>query len=264
MADLSRSRRTAAALCPRSRLHPPRIPAGQRTSVRRLMGLSADRNVRADQPVRSTGGFFRACRRLPSRRPRRDAGLGARTFPRRSARPRPFRRHRALRARQPAAGPPSRLGHADLQLRPHRSGELPGVERAVLARALWHRRSACRCGRLDALSRLQPAGRRLDPEQIRRSRKPRGHRFPAPLQYRTIRPFSARHHGRGRIDRMAAGIAPGRIWRAGLRLQMEHGLDARHAELHQQGSDPPQASPRRYPVRPALCILGEFHPAAVA
>ena len=35
-------------------------------------------------------------------------------------------------------------------------------QRAVLARALRHRRAARRCGRLDALSRLQPAGRRLD------------------------------------------------------------------------------------------------------
>ena len=52
--------------------------------------------------------------------------------------------------------------------------------------------------------------------------------------------------------------------RARLRLQMEHGLDARHAELHQQGSDPPQISSRRHPVRPALRVLGKLHPAAVA
>ena len=45
-------------LCPRSRLHPCRIPAGQRASVRRLLGLSADRPVRADQPVRHAGGFL--------------------------------------------------------------------------------------------------------------------------------------------------------------------------------------------------------------
>ena len=38
------------------------------------------------------------------------------------------------------------------------------VERAVLARALPHRRPARRCGRLDALSRLQPPAGRLDSE----------------------------------------------------------------------------------------------------
>ena len=60
MADLPRARRAAAALCPRSRLYPCRVSAGQRTSVRRLLGLSADRHVRADQPVRHAGGFCRA------------------------------------------------------------------------------------------------------------------------------------------------------------------------------------------------------------
>ena len=62
---------------------------------------------------------------LPRRRAWRAARLGARTFPRRSARARAFRRHRALRARRSDAGPASRLGHADLQLRPHRSREFP-------------------------------------------------------------------------------------------------------------------------------------------
>ena len=98
-----------------------------------------------------------------------------------------LRRHRALRARRPDAGPPSRLGHADLQLRPRRSDELPDRQRAVLARALRHRRAARRCGRLDALSRLQPPGRRLGPEQLRRPREPRRHRIPAPHQHGSVR-----------------------------------------------------------------------------
>src|SRR3982075_2399418 len=109
--------------------------------------------------------------RRPPRGPRRAARLGARAFPGRSARPRPFRRHRALRTRQSAAGPPSRLGHADLQLRPHRGHQFPGLECAVLARALWHRRPARRCGRLHALSRLLQARRRLDTEQAWRAGK---------------------------------------------------------------------------------------------
>ena len=71
------------------------------------------------------------------------------------------------------------------------------------------------------------------------------------------------HRGRG-IDRLADGVAAGRLGRARLRLQMEHGVDARHPGLHQQGSDPPQASSRPDPVRPALRLLGELHPAAVA
>ena len=160
MADLSRARRAAAGLCARSRLHPCRIPARQRASVRRLLGLSADRPVCADQPLRLAGGFRRAGRCLPSRRasacmldwvpghfPDDPHGLGR------------FDGTALYEHANPHAGPPSRLGHADLQLRPHRSDQLPGVERAVLAGALRHRRPARRCGRLHALSRLQPARR---------------------------------------------------------------------------------------------------------
>ena len=54
-----------AGLCPRPRLYPYRIPADQRASVRRLLGLSADRHVRADQPVR-LAGRFRACWSTPA------------------------------------------------------------------------------------------------------------------------------------------------------------------------------------------------------
>src|SRR5882757_8925320 len=200
-----------------------------------------------DHPFRFARRFRRAGRRLPSRGARRAARLGPRALPRRSARPRPLRRHRALRARQPAAGPPSRLGHADLQLRAHRGHQLPGLERAVLARPLRYRRPARRRRRLDALSRLQPSRRRLDPEQIWRPGKHRSDRFPAPLQYRGVCALSAGDHGGRGIHRMAAGVTSGRIWRARLRLQMEHGVDARHAEIYRQGSHPPQIPSRRYP-----------------
>ena len=56
------------------------------------------------------------------------------------------------------------------------------VERAVLARQVSHRRPARRRGRLDALPRLRPQGRRVDPEPARRPREPRGDRLPAPAQ----------------------------------------------------------------------------------
>jgi 1,4-alpha-glucan branching enzyme len=65
----------------------------------------------------------------------------------------------------PEAGPASGLGHADLQLRPRRSDQFPGLQRAVLAGALRHRRPARRCGRLHALSRLLAAGGGWIPNQ---------------------------------------------------------------------------------------------------
>ncbi len=71
-----------------------------------------------------------------------------------------------LRARRSAPGLPPRLEHADLQLRSARGRELPARQRAVLARALSHRRAPGRCGRLDALSRLLAQAGRVDPEPV--------------------------------------------------------------------------------------------------
>ena len=89
---------------------------------------------------------------------------------------------RALRARGPAPRRAPRLGHARLQLRPQRGAQLPGRQRAVLARAVPRRRSAGRRRRLDALPRLLPQGGRVDPERVRRPREPRGDRVPARAQ----------------------------------------------------------------------------------
>ena len=90
------------------------------------------------------------------------------------ARPRPVRRHGALRARRPAAGRASRLGHADLQLRAHRGPQLSARERALLAAGVPRRRPARGCRRLDALPRLLAQPRRVGAQPIRRTREPRG------------------------------------------------------------------------------------------
>ena len=95
--------------------------------------------------------------------------------------------------------------------------------------------------RVDAVASMlyldysRPAGR-VGAQSVWRARKPRRHRLPAPLQHRSVRPIPARHHRGGRIDRLAAGVTPGGIWRARLRLQVEYGLDARHAEIYRQGA----------------------------
>ena len=60
--------------------------------------------------------------------------------------------------------------------------------------------------------------------------------------------------------RLAADV-PGR---ARLRLQVEHGLDARHARLLPAGPDLPPLPPPRADVQPDVRVQRELHPAAVA
>ena len=69
-----------------------------------------------------------------------------------------------------------------LQFRAARGAGLPDRQRAALARAFPRRRAARRCGRLDALPRLQPQRRRMGAERPWRTREPRGRRLPAPSQ----------------------------------------------------------------------------------
>ena len=186
-------------------------------------------------PTRRFGepaGFARFVDRAHARRPRRDPRLGAGAFPDRRARPRAFRRHRALRARRSAQGLPSRLEHRDLQFRPQRGRELPLLQRALLGRALPHRRAARRCRRLDALPRLFAPRGRMAAQRRRRQREPRGDRLPPARQRARLRRLSRRGHDRRGIDRLARRLAADRPRRPRLRLQVEHGLDARHAGLH--------------------------------
>ena len=60
--------------------------------------------------------------------------------------------------------------------------------------------------------------------------------------------------------RVPAGV-PGR---ARVRLQVEHGLDARHPRLPEPGPHLPPVPPQRDHVLADLRVLGELHPAAVA
>src|SRR5262245_3197924 len=263
LAHLPRAGGTTSGVRQRDGLHPCRIAAGDGAPVRRLMGLPADRALCADEPLRHAGGFRRAGRLPSPRRPRRAARLGAGPLSRRSARACALRRHRDLRARKPDAGPPSRLEHAHLQLRTRRGDEFPPRQCAVLARSLQGGRAARRCGRFHALPRLQPARGRLDSQQVWRARERRCDRLPAANEHGSVPAIPAGDHGGGRVDGLADGVAPGRVGRAGLRLQVEHGVDARHARRPFQGSDLPPASTRQHPVRIALRVLGKFHFAAL-
>ena len=192
LAHVRRARRHARALRGRHGLHARRAAAGERASARRVVGLPADRPLRADEPLRRAGRVRALRRCLPPRRARRDSRLGARALPGRSARPRAVRRHRTLRARGPAPGLPSGLEHRDLRLRAARGRQLPDRERAVLARPVSHRRPAGRRRRVDALPRLLAQAGRVGAESLRRQREHRGDRVPAQAERGRVRPASRR------------------------------------------------------------------------
>ena len=82
LAHLRRARRHAGALRRRHGLHAPRADAGQRASAGRVLGLPADRTLRADEPLRRARRVRALRRSLPSRRAGRDPRLGARALSR--------------------------------------------------------------------------------------------------------------------------------------------------------------------------------------
>ncbi len=155
-----RARRPADPVREGDGLHAHRAAAGDGASVLRLVGLSGHRVLRADQPLRHAAA---TSRRSSTRAT--EPGIGVILdwvpghFPEGRPRPRPVRRHVALRARRSAAGRAPRLGHADLQLRPQRGPQLPARERAVLAARVPRRRPARRRGGVDDLSRLLAAAK---------------------------------------------------------------------------------------------------------
>ena len=199
------ARRRAARLPRRPRLHPRRADAGDAAPVRRLVGLPRDVVLRPGLAVRRPRRLPAARRPAAPGRHRRDPGLGARPLRDRRVGAGAVRRHPALRGPQPAARLAQGVGLAHLQLRPPRGAQLPLRQRALLARGVPRRRAARRRRRLDALPRLRPRGGRVDAEQVRRPREPRGGAVPPGDERHRLQADARRHHDRRGVDVVAAG-----------------------------------------------------------
>ncbi len=144
------------------------------------------------------------------------------------------------------------------------------VRNFLIANALFwleripHRRPARGCGRLHALPRLLAQTRRVGAERPRRAREPGGDLFPEALQRSLLRAPSRHHDHRGGIDRLARRLASHLPGRARLRLQMEHGMDARLPPVHEPGADLSAVPSGRHHVLAHLRVSRALRPRAVA
>ncbi|CAA9467210.1 MAG: GH13_9 / GH13_8 / GH13 / CBM48 / GH13_ 10 / GH13_36, partial [uncultured Solirubrobacteraceae bacterium] len=262
-AGLRPARRRAGRLLLGHGLHPRRAPARHGPPVLRVLGLSGHLLLRPD-PAPRRSGRLQALRGPPPRRgDRRDPRLGPGPLPARRLGPGPLRRDRPLRARRPAPGRPPRLGHARLQLRPQRGAQLPRGQRPLVAARVPRGRPAGRRRGLHALPGLLPRGGRVDPQPLRRPGEPRGRRLPQGVQRGGARGRARRHLRRRGVHGVAGRLAPDVPRRARVRLQVEHGLDARHAGVLPAGARLPQVPPPRADLLARLRLQRELHPAAV-
>ena len=232
--------------------------------VHGLVGLPGDRLLRAHAALRL------ARRPAPVRRPpalkrrRRDPRLGPGALP-----PRRSSRWRGSTARRCTSTPiPRRGAHPDWGTLVFNFGRHE-VRNFLISNALfWLREYHVDGIRVDAVASMlyldysrregewvpNQFGGREDLEAVV---------VPQGAQRGHLRP-RARHRlgGRG-VDRVAGRVAPHLPRRARVRLQVEHGLDARHARVLPAGPDLPPLPPPRADLQPDVRVQRELHPAAV-
>src|SRR6476646_6459340 len=257
------ARRRARRLRHGSRLHACRAATGDGTPLRGVVGLPGDRLLRSHFPLRHTRRLPPPRRPAPPARHRRDPRLGTGSLPARRLGARDVRRDAPVRARRPAARRASRLGHARLQPRPHRGAQLPARERALLAARAPRRRDPRRRGRLDALSRLLAQGRRVGAERVRGQRGSRLRLVPEGDERDAVRAGAGSDQLGGGVDSLAGGLPADVPGRPRLRLQVEHGLDARHAHLLPEGPGLPPLPPPHADVLAHVRVQRELRPAAL-
>ena len=106
--------------------------------------------------------------------------------------------------------------------------------------------------------------RSMDSESLWRKGKPGRAGFSAASKRAGLWRVSGRDDDRRGIDGVAHGVPAGLPRRPRVRLQVEHGLDARHVGLHVEGSGLSHLSPQQDHVQLAVRFLGKLRPAFLA
>ena len=237
------SRTATRRLLRRHGVHARRTAPDHGASVLWVVGVSDDGLLRSHRSLRPTRGRDGARRHAASSWHRRDPRLGTVALPDRRGVTRLLRRNPSVRARRSEAGFPSRLEVVRVQLRPSRSSVVPVVVGALLARSVPCRRSTRRCRGVDALSRLLARRRRVGRERARRQREPRSRRLPARAQHVDLRVVPRRGDDRRGVHRVARRDESGRHRWPRFRVQVGHGLDARHARVPVERPGPSPMAP---------------------